>query len=110
MQARLTGLPYEEYVYMSRLIQSSSRRPSLFRRQVWGQFFGNLVRDVRVEKGRTVKEAAGAAGMEVAEWDAVEAGRVPESRELIHRMADGLKIDRMAMASLVLFCHEAWDK
>jgi hypothetical protein len=36
--------------------------------------------------------------MEVAEWKAVEAGRVPTSRELIHRMADGLTIDHMGMA------------
>jgi len=47
--------------------------------------------------------------MEVAEWEAVEAGQVPASRELIHRMAEGLGVDRMGVASLVLFCHEAWD-
>ena len=95
---------------MSRSIQPSSRRSSPFRRQIWGQFFGSLVRDARVEKGRTVREAAAAAGMEVAEWEAVEAGQVPGSCELLYRMADGLKIDRMGMASLALFCHEAWDK
>ncbi|WP_348263927.1 helix-turn-helix transcriptional regulator [Telmatobacter sp. DSM 110680] len=94
---------------MSRSIQPPSC-PNLSRRQVWGQFFGDLVRDVRVEKGRTVKEAAAESGIEVAEWKAVEAGRVPTSRELIHRMADGLTIDHMGMASLVLFCHEAWEK
>lgn len=94
---------------MSRLIQPPSR-PNPSRRQIWGRFFGDLVRDARVEKGCTVKEAAAAAKMKVAEWKAVEAGQVPGSRELIHRMADGLKIDRKGMASLVLFCHEAWEK
>lgn len=96
---------------MSDAFRSSSRSPRTtpFRRQAWGQLFGGLLRDAREERGRSVEEAAVASGMEVAEWEAVEAGQVPVSRELIHRMADGLKIDRMGMASLVLFCREAWD-
>jgi len=96
---------------MSRLVQSSSRshRTTPFRREAWGHLFGSLLRDAREERGRSVEQAAEAAGMEVAEWEAVEAGQVPASRELIHRMAEGLGVDRMGVASLVLFCHEAWD-
>ena len=96
---------------MSRLVQSSfrSHRTTPFRREAWGHLFGSLLRDAREERGRSVEQAAEAAGMEVAEWEAVEAGQVPASRELIHRMAEGLEVDRMGVASLVLFCHEAWD-
>jgi hypothetical protein len=46
--------------------------------------------------------------MEVAEWEAVEAGQVPENWEQVRRMADGLGIDRSWLTPLVLFCHEAW--
>jgi transcriptional regulator with XRE-family HTH domain len=95
---------------MSRSIQPSYRRSSQFGRQAWGRTFGSLVRDARVEKGRTVEQAAAASGMEVAEWNAVEAGRVPENWEQARRMAEGLQTDRMGMATLVLFCREAWDQ
>jgi hypothetical protein len=47
--------------------------------------------------------------MEVAEWEAVEAGQVPETWEQACRMGDALGADRMGMASLVMFCQEAWD-
>jgi hypothetical protein len=95
-----------------RVIQhpSSRRRSTDFRRMVWGGLFGSLIRDVRIEKGRSVQEAAAAAGMGVVEWEAVEAGQVPENWEKACQMGDALGADRMGMASLVLFCHEAWDK
>ncbi|MGA8090255.1 MAG: helix-turn-helix transcriptional regulator [Terracidiphilus sp.] len=95
---------------MSRLLQSfpRSRRSTPFRRKVWGEMFGGLLRDAREERGRSVEDAAQAAGMEVAEWEAVEAGQVPENWEQVRRMADGLGIDRSWLTPLVLFCHEAW--
>ena len=49
-----------------------------------------------------------AAGMEASEWEAVEAGQVPDWAKAC-RMADALGVDRMGIASLVLFCREAWD-
>ena len=52
---------------------------------------------------------AAAAGMEPAEWEAVEAGQVPETWEQAWRMADAISTDRSWMVSLVLFCQEAWD-
>ena len=96
---------------MSNVFRSSSRSPctSAFRRQVWGDLFGNFLRDAREERGRSVDEAAEAAGMEAAEWEAVEAGQVPETWEQVRRVADGLGIDRSWMVPLVLFCHEAWS-
>lgn len=95
---------------MSRSIQSSSRRFNAFRRRIWGEVFGDSVRDVRIEKGRSVEQAAEAAGMEVAEWERVEAGQVPRTWPEICRMADAIEADRRGMGSLVLFCREAWDE
>ncbi len=96
---------------MSDMIRSSSRsrRTPLYRRQAWGYLFGGLLRDAREERGRSVEHAAQVAGMKPAEWEAVEAGQVPETWEQIRHMADGLGIDRSWLAPLVLFCREAWD-
>jgi predicted transcriptional regulator len=93
-----------------RVIQDPSfrRRFTAFRRQAWGHLFGGLLRDARLERGRSVTDAARAAGMEVSEWEAVEAGQVPDWAKAC-RMADALGVDRMGIASLVLFCHEGWD-
>ena len=66
--------------------------------RLWGQLFGSLLREAREERGRSVEEAAEAAGMRAAEWEAVEAGQVPETWEKARRMADGLGIDRMWIA------------
>ena len=50
-------------------------------RRLWGQFFGDMIREARQERGRSIEEAARLAGMEVAAWKAVEAGQVPGTRE-----------------------------
>jgi transcriptional regulator with XRE-family HTH domain len=87
----------------------SYRRGSAENRQVWGEFFGDLLRELRVESGRSIEQAASAAGMEVSQWDAVEEGRVPETWAEICRMTEALGLDRTGMAGVVLFCQEAWD-
>ena len=46
--------------------------------------------------------------MEVSEWEAVEAGQVPDWTKAC-RMTDALGMDRTGLAALVLFCQEAWD-
>jgi len=86
----------------------ASRQTTPFRRRVWGEMFGDLLRNVRLEEGRSVEEAAAAAGMEPAEWEVVEAGQVPKTWEQVWRMADATSSDRSWMVSLVFFCHEAW--
>jgi transcriptional regulator with XRE-family HTH domain len=88
---------------------SRSRRTPLFQRQAWGEQFGSFLRDAREERGRSVEEAAEASGLSIMEWEAVEAGQVPRTWQEICRMADAIEADRMGMASLVLFCREAWD-
>jgi hypothetical protein len=47
--------------------------------------------------------------MSTTEWEGVEASQVPRTWQEICRMADAIEADRMGMASLVLFCREAWD-
>jgi len=93
-----------------RIIQHpSSRRRSLeFRRKTWGRVFGGLLREARLERSRSVEDAARAAGMEVSEWEAVEAGQVPDWTKAC-RMTDALGMDRMGLATLVLICQRAWD-
>ena len=93
-----------------RVIQPSSRRRSRdFRRMVWGRLFGSLLSEVREQAGRSVEEAARAAGMEAAKWKAVEAGQVPQDWAMAFRMADALRADRRSMVLLVLFCRQAWE-
>ena len=93
-----------------RVIQDPSSRRGFtdFRRKNWGNFFGGMLCEARLERGRSVEDAARAAGMEASEWEAVEAGQVPDWAKAC-RMADALGVDRMGIASLVLFCHEAWN-
>ena len=42
------------------------------------------------------------------EWEAVEAGQVPENWEKVRRMAHAIRGDPIWMVTLVMFCHEAW--
>ena len=88
---------------------SSRRRSTEFRRKMWAEFLGGLLREVRLEKGRSVVDAARAAGMEADAWEAVEAGQVPKTWAEICRMTDALGVDRTGATSLVLMCQEAWD-
>ncbi len=83
---------------------------SSLRRQVWGRMFGKFIRSAREKRGRSVEEAARLAGMTAAEWEAVEAGEVPEGWARLGPMAEALGMSRGEMGSLVLFCQEAWDK
>jgi len=87
----------------------SYRRGSAERRKAWGEFFGHLLREVRVESGGSIEQAASAAGMEVSQWEAVEGGQVPETWAEICRMTEALGLDRTGMAGLVLLCQEAWE-
>ena len=55
----------------------SPSRFSAIRRRVWGQMFGRLIQGARETGGRSIEETARLAGMEVSEWEAIEAGYVP---------------------------------
>ena len=88
---------------------SSRRRATEFLRKSWGSVFGDLLREARLERGRSVEDAARAAEMEVSEWEAVEAGQIPQGWAAVCRMTDARGVDRTAATSLVMFCGEAWD-
>jgi len=87
----------------------SSRR-AVAERQIWGEFFGGLVRTIRVKESRSLAEIAQAAGMEVAQWEAMEAGQVPATWEEACAIAEALQMDRSGMASLVILCAGAWGR
>lgn len=87
----------------------SSRRAAL-QREVWGRFFGGLIRKVREKDGRSLEEIAGLAGMTAAEWEALEAGQVPSTSEQLLSITDALRTGRPWMASIVFLCAGAWGR
>lgn len=87
-----------------------SSRSAVIERQVWGELFGDLMRRVRKKAGRSLEDVAPLAGMSVAEWTAVEAGRVPNTLEQLHSMADALGVGWNGMASIVFLCAGAWGR
>ena len=96
---------------------SSMRRESLprsprsaYQRRVWGEFFGDLIRSAREVRSLSVEEAARRAGMTASEWEAIEAGRVPRTREQLQAVAAGLDIEWIAMAGLAILCRQAWGR
>ena len=80
----------------------------IIRLQVWGGLFGLVIRKKREKRGRSVEEAARLAGMEAAEWLAVEAGQVPHPAQL-RPMADAIELGHNEIATLALFCRDAWE-
>jgi transcriptional regulator with XRE-family HTH domain len=81
-----------------------------FERQVWGQFFGMLIQGAREDRGRSIEDTARLAGMEASEWGAIEAGKVPRTREQLAAMAGALEVDWNGMASLAFLCRQAWGR
>ena len=77
-------------------------------RTLWGRMFGRMVQGAREKKSCSVEAAAQLAGMTTAEWEAVEAGQVPETRARLQALAAGLEMDMSHLGLLVLFCREAW--
>jgi transcriptional regulator with XRE-family HTH domain len=85
-------------------------RRAAFQRQAWGEFFGMLIQDVREKKGRSIEDTARRAGMKATEWEAIEAGKVPSTREQLVSMAGALDVDWDGMASLAVLCRQAWGR
>jgi len=81
-----------------------------YEQQVWGEFFGDLIRSAREERTLSVEEVARAAGMSASEWSAIEEGAVPGTREQLQAVAAGLAIKWEDFASLVIFCRQAWGR
>lgn len=107
----MTGFLAGNNEYMS-MINSVSISPSRFaaiRRRVWGQMFGHLIQGARENAGRSIEEIAQMAGMEVSEWEAIEAGYVPTDTGRLRAMVGSVEISWEQMARLALFCRQAWD-
>ena len=78
-------------------------------RLVWGKLFGLFIQKGREKRGCTVEEVARLAGMETSEWLAVEAGCVPDPRQL-RPMADALALGYDKIAMLAVLCRDAWEQ
>lgn len=90
-------------------MSSLSRSPrNVYQRRVTAEFFGSLIRSARETRSLSVEEAARRAGMTAREWEAIEAGRVPRTREQLQAVAVGLDIEWIAMAGLAVICRRAW--
>src|SRR5215472_1355472 len=76
----------------------------------WSRLFGRLMQGARESTGRSVEETAQLAGMEAAEWSAVEAGKLlPTTRQQFRSIADALGMEWLDMAKFVLICRGAWS-
>lgn len=97
---------------MSNMFSASlprSRRAA-FERRAWGQLFGQLIQGVREEQGRSLEDAARLAGMTASEWEAIEGGKVPSTREQLVSMAEALEIGWEWMAAIAVLCRQAWGR
>lgn len=103
----MTGCSFRSNEYISRWFAESD---AAYQRQVWGGFFGDMIRSAREMRSLSVEEASRAAGMSASEWDAVEAGTVPRTREHLHALAAGLGLEVGDMVPVVLLCRRAWDR
>ena len=91
------------------LAHSFFQDPERFSRGIWGVLFGEEIQLRREERGLSVEEAAGRAGLAAPDWQAIEDGRVPESWEQLCAVAEGLGEKRVVMASLVIRYAGAWE-
>jgi hypothetical protein len=87
-------------------VQDDLRQAS---RQSWGRLFGTCIEKTREACGRSLEEAARLSGMETAEWAAIEAGCVPDPRQL-HPMSDALGLRHDKIAMLAFLCQGAWEQ
>ena len=95
---------------MSTLFAASLPRRTAYQRRVSAEFFGSLIQGAREQRCLSVEEIAPRAGMTVAEWEAMEAGKVPGTREQLMAIAEAFEVEWIAMASLAIVCRQAWGR
>ncbi len=83
--------------------------PQAASRESWGRLFGACIEKTREACGRSLEEAARLSGMETSEWAAIEAGYVPDPRQL-HPMSDALGLRHDKIAMLAFLCQGAWKQ
>lgn len=79
------------------------------RRRTWGEMFGRFIRHDRLNKGRSVEECARLAGMGLIDWELLEAGQVPATRDQLRSIAAALDMEWSGMVMIAFFCRGAWD-
>lgn len=84
---------------MSMVVSASSPRRSASYRRTCAQVFGEHIRAARLHDGRPLAELAPRAGLTVAEWEEIEAGRVPDTWEHVLLLAAALQLDRKSWLS-----------
>lgn len=71
------------------------------RRQFYASALARYIRRRRTELGMTIEQAAKLAGMEISGWMSIEAGWVPEDREL-SPVAEVLEVGVLQLSFLAL--------
>jgi len=76
---------------------------------VWSRMFGEFIGSGRQKAGLSIEQVAALAGMDVAEWTAIEAGvQLPKARRELESMAYALGVEWATMVRIVFLCREAW--
>ena len=71
------------------------------RREFYASALGRYIRRRRTELGMTIEQAAKLAGLELSGWMALEAGWIPEDREL-SPVAEVLEVGVLQLAFMAL--------
>jgi hypothetical protein len=108
----LTGGLFRSNEYISNLFAARlSRSPrAVLRRRTSAELFGGMIRRAREDKGLSLEETAPRAGMTPARWEAMEEGKVPETREQLVAIAEALEADLDAIVALAVLCRQAWGR
>jgi 2-keto-3-deoxy-galactonokinase len=88
--------------------QDSNTDFAAIRRESMSWLFGACIKSCCEKCGRSIEEAATAAGMEAAAWAAVEAGIVPNPASL-RSIATGIGATIYQIAPLIFICQDAWQ-
>ena len=78
-------------------------------RRAHGQNFGGLIRAARLDLGLPLEEIAPLAGLTVPEWEAIEAGKVPDLVEQIYLLVQALQLGNSWRPYLVKLFIGAWE-
>ena len=74
------------------------------------RLFGELIRHCRDLDGRPLVELAPLAGLEPAEWEAMEAGQAPDTVEQVLLLATALRLGDSWLVPLLRLCTQAQAK
>jgi hypothetical protein len=92
-----------EYMSMtrSRRRRSTPPRPLPGRPEVYATILGQYIQFARMQDGRPLEQIAPLAALTVPEWEAIEAGQVPDTWEQMCLIGAALRIGHKLMSKLV---------